>query len=355
MTDLNSTSTGVVVGAGQTLNILSPGGTAIDLTNHGTVNGFRLSNSGGEVDGFENFSLMQASGTNAFLFLSGGVDLNAKGATIRALATGSGNTTTVETSRLELFNSGTVAAIGSSGANATVDFDSSTVFQASTGRIVASGNAVVDFSTSEIVGGTLATVGSNASAGVFDPGAVGDLVDATVASNTNIGAVGFLSMVDVTFGTNDTVKAYDGGIAFLSNVTPAANDKFIASGGSLAIVNDGSLVLKSGTLLLATSNGFVSATADDGALTNSVGATIEALANTLFTSAAFVVRGSDGVNNGGIVEAVASGAATEAFGLVDGGSAAVNNSGSMVASGIANGSADLEVALRQPGQQQEDH
>ena len=99
MTDLNSTSTGVVVGAGQTLNILSPGGTAIDLTNSGTVNGFRLSNSGGEVEGFDNFSLMQASGTNAFLFLSGGdLDFNAKGATIRALATGSGNTTTVEVS-----------------------------------------------------------------------------------------------------------------------------------------------------------------------------------------------------------------------------------------------------------------
>ena len=96
MTDLNSTSTDVVVGAGQTLNILSPGGTAIDLINSGTVNGFRLSNSGGEVEEFDNFSLMQASGTNAFLFLSGGVDFNAKGATIRALATGSGNTTTVE-------------------------------------------------------------------------------------------------------------------------------------------------------------------------------------------------------------------------------------------------------------------
>jgi hypothetical protein len=50
MTDLNSTSTNVVVGACQTLNILS-GGTAIDHTNHGTVNGFRLNNSGGEVGG----------------------------------------------------------------------------------------------------------------------------------------------------------------------------------------------------------------------------------------------------------------------------------------------------------------
>ena len=345
MTDLNSTSTNVVVGAGQTLNILSPGGTAIDLTNHGTVNGFRLSNSGGEVEGFENFSLMQASGTNAFLFLSGGVDdltlpelPSVRWRPVRVM------TTTVECQRLDLFNSGTVAAIGSSGANATVDLDSSTVLQASTGRIVASGNAVVDFSTSVIDGGTLATVGSNASAGVFDPGAEGIFVDGTVAPNTNIGAVGLLSMVDVTFGTNDTVKAYDGGTAFLSNVTPAANDKFIASGGSLAIVNDGSLVLKSGTLLLATSNGFVSATADGGALTNSVGATIEALANTVFTSAGFTVRGSAGVNNGGIVAAVASGALTFASGLVDGGSAAVNNSGSMVASGIANGIADLTVA-----------
>ena len=344
MTDLNSTSNNVVVGAGQTLNILSPGGTAIDLTNRGTVNGFRLSNSGGEVEGFDNHSLMQASGTNAFLFLSGGVDANHSGATIRALATGSGNDTTVETSRLELFNSGTVAAIGSSGANATVDFDSSTVLQTSTGRIVASGNAVVDFSTSVIEGGTLATVGSNASAGVFDPLGTGVFAEGTVAPNTNIGAVGFLSMVDVTFGTGDTVKAYDGGTAFLSNVTPAANDKFIASGGSLAIVNDGSLVLKSGTLLQATSNGFVSATANGGALTNSAGATIQALANTLFTSARFDVRGSAGVNNGGTVAAVASGAVTFASGHVDGGSAAVNNSGSMVASGIANGLAHLTVA-----------
>ena len=179
---------------------------------------------------------------------------------------------------------------------------------------------------------------------MFDPGARGGLFDATVASNTNIGAVGFLSMVDVTFGTNDTVKAYDGGTAFLSNVTPAANDKFIASGGSLAIKNDSSLVLKSGTLLLATSNGFVSATADDGALTNSVGATIEALANTIGTSARFSIRGSAGVNNGGLVAAVASGAFTFASGHVDGGSAAVNNSGSMVASGIANGLADLTIA-----------
>jgi hypothetical protein len=257
-------TTGVVVGAGQTLNILSPGGTAIDLTNSGTVNGFRLSNSGGEVDGFANFSLMQASGTNAFLFLSGGDDFNAKGATIRALATGSGNTTTVEFEHVRLFNSGTIAAIGSSGANATIDLDDTTVAQLGTGRIVASGNAVVDFSTSIIDGGTLGTVGSNASAGVFDPGAEGFFADGTVAPNTNIGAVGMLEMEAVTFGTNDTVKAYDGGTAFLENVTPAANDKFIASGGSLAIVNDGSLVLKSGTLLLATSNGFVSATADDG-------------------------------------------------------------------------------------------
>ena len=169
-------------------------------------------------------------------------------------------------------------------------------------------------------------------------------VDGTVAPNTNIGAVGLLFMEDVTFGTNDTVKAYDGGTAFLSNVTPAANDKFIASGGSLAIVNDGSLVLKSGTLLLATSNGFVSATADGGALTNSVGATIEALANTVFTSAGFNIRGSAGVNNGGTVAAVASGAGTFASGFVDGGSAAVNNSGSMVASGIANGFAELTIA-----------
>ena len=133
MTDLNSTSTNVVVGAGQTLNILSPGGTAIDLTNSGTVNGFRLSNSGGEVRGFDNFSLMQASGTNAFLFLSGngdfGFDFNAQGATIRALATGSGNTTTVEVSEAVIFNSGTIAAIGSSGANATVDLDNSIVEQ----------------------------------------------------------------------------------------------------------------------------------------------------------------------------------------------------------------------------------
>ena len=83
---------------------------------------------------------------------------------------------------LELFNSGTIAAIGSSGANATVDLDNSVVFQGATGRIVASGNAVVDFSTSIIEGGTLATVGSNASAGVFDPGAEGDLIDVTVAA-----------------------------------------------------------------------------------------------------------------------------------------------------------------------------
>ena len=344
MTDLNSTSTGVVVGAGQTLNILSPGGTAIDLTNSGTVNGFRLSNSGGEVQGFDNFSLMQASGTNAFLFLSGGIDTNAPGATIRALATGSGNTTTVEASFLDLFNSGTIAAIGSSGANATVDLDNTLVFQGSTGRIVASGNAVVDFSTTNIFGGTLGTVGSNASAGVFDPSTEGIFESGTVAPNTNIGAVGLLVMEDVTFGTNDTVKAYDGGTAFLEDVTPAANDKFIASGGSLAIVNDGSLVLKSGTLLLATSDGFVSATADGGALTNSAGATIEALANTLFTSAGFNIRGSAGVNNGGTVAAVASGAGTFASGFVDGGSAAVNNSGSMVASGIANGVADLTIA-----------
>ena len=40
-------------------------------------------------------------------------------------------------------------------------------------------------------------------------------VDGTVAPNTNIGAVGLLFMEDVTFGTNDTVKAYDGGTAFL--------------------------------------------------------------------------------------------------------------------------------------------
>ena len=260
------------------------------------------------------------------------------------MATGSGNTTTVEFDGVELFNSGTVAAIGSSGANATVDLDNSVVEQASTGRIVASGNAVVDFSTSVIDGGTLATVGSNASAGVFDPGAEGIFDDGTVAPNTNIGAVGLLVMEDVTFGTNDTVKAYDGGTALLVNVTPAANDKFIASGGSLAIVNDGSLVLKSGTLLLATSNGFVSATADGGALTNSAGATIEALANTVFTSAGFNIRGSAGVNNGGIVAAVASGAGTFASGHVDGGSAAVNNSGSMVASGIANGLAELTIA-----------
>jgi hypothetical protein len=131
MTDLNSTSTDVVVGAGQTLNILS-GGTAVGLTNSGTVNGFRLSNSGGEVEAnFINFSLMQASGTNAFLFLSGtlkqGGGFNAPGATIRALATGSGNTTTVEVADALLLNSGTVAAIGSSGANATVDLDKSRV------------------------------------------------------------------------------------------------------------------------------------------------------------------------------------------------------------------------------------
>jgi hypothetical protein len=139
MTDLNSTSTGVAVGAGQTLNILSPGGTAIDLFNSGTVNGFRLSNSGGEVVQFENFSLMQASGTNAFLFLSGGDNFNAEGATIRALATGSGNTTTVEVADALLTNGGTIAAIGSSGANATVDLDNSDVEQGGTGRIVASG------------------------------------------------------------------------------------------------------------------------------------------------------------------------------------------------------------------------
>ena len=195
MTDLNSTSTNVVVGAGQTLNILSPGGTAIDLTNSGTVNGFRLSNSGGEVEGFENFSLMQASGTNAFLFLSGygtRPTLTLKGLPfvrwrpVRVIPPRS------KVARAQLFNSGTIAAIGSSGANATVDLDSSTVDQSSTGRIVASGNAVVDFSTSEIVGGTLATVGSNASAGVFDPGAEGIFEDGTVAPNTNIGAVGLL-------------------------------------------------------------------------------------------------------------------------------------------------------------------
>ena len=69
MTDLNSTSTNVVVGAGQTLNILSPGGTAIDLTNSGTVNGFRLSNSGGEVAGVRQF-LAHASERNECLPLS---------------------------------------------------------------------------------------------------------------------------------------------------------------------------------------------------------------------------------------------------------------------------------------------
>ena len=62
VTNLNTTSNNVVVAAGNTLNILS-GGTAIGLTNFGTVNGFGLLNSGGEVTDFaDNASLMQASG-----------------------------------------------------------------------------------------------------------------------------------------------------------------------------------------------------------------------------------------------------------------------------------------------------
>jgi len=271
-----ASSTLVEAGGFLTVNA---GGTEIGLTNSGTVNG-----SGGVISGtVVNGGLVEASGTDAYLALVGSTT-NSKGKTIEAIAAGSGGFAELVLGG-PVSNSGTIEALATAPASiAYVDIGSSV--DNTSGRIVASGNGIIDLVGGAVIsGGTLQTVGAAAAIAVY-PGGSGTIVSAAIVSNSLVAA--------------------RGGALTLSAVTFGADDKLEASAGGTLVVSGGA-VFGAGTVAEAVSGGTLDI---DGTIANA--GAVEALANSPDATATVTLSGSSIGNSGSMIASAAatSGSAT---------------------------------------------
>jgi hypothetical protein len=278
--------------------IVNGGGTEVGLVNSGTVNG-----SGGVISGtVVNGGLVEASGTDAFLALVGSTT-NSKGKIVEAVAVGSGGFAELVLGG-PVANSGTIEALAPT-ANSIAFVDISSSVDNTSGRIVASGNGIIDFAGGAVIsGGTLQTVGAGAAIAAF-PNGSGTIVSAAIVSNSLVEA--------------------QGGALTLSAVTFGANDRLEASAGGTLVVSGG-VAFGVGTLAEA-----VSGTLDiDGTVANA--GTVEALAGSPGATAAVTLSGSS-IGNSGSMIASASAAAGSATLTISGGT--VSNTKTIVAEATA--------------------
>jgi len=214
-----ASSTLVEAGGFLTVN---DGGTEVGLVNSGTVNG-----SGGVISGtVANGGLVEASGADAYLALVGSTT-NSKGKTIEAIAAGSGGFAELILGG-PVSNSGTIEALATAAASiAYVDIGGSV--DNTSGRIVASGNGIIDLAGGAVIsGGTLQTVGAGAAIAAY-PGGSATIVSAAMVSNSLVAARGgALTLSAVTFGADDKLDASVGGTLVVSGGAAFKNDASIA-------------------------------------------------------------------------------------------------------------------------------
>jgi autotransporter passenger strand-loop-strand repeat protein len=347
--------------------IVDDGGTEVGLVNSGTVDG-----SGGVISGtVVNGGLVEASGADAYLALVGSTT-NSKGNAIEAIAAGAGGFAELDLGG-PVSNSGTVEALATSaGSIAYVDIGGSV--DNTSGRIVASGNGIIDLVGGAVIsGGTLQTVGAGAAIAAY-PSNSATIVSAAIVSNSLLAARGgALTLSAVTFGANDKLEASAGGTLVVSGgavfgvgtLAEAVSggtldiDGTIANAGAVealagspdataTVALSGGLVGNSGSMIAsaAATSGRATVTISGGTVSNTKTIAAEATAPNAFTllplggGDATVTINATSVTNAGTLEALAvSGgrAATNAT------ATAIGNTGTIRALASSAGQATMEV------------
>ena len=343
------------------------GGTEVGLTNSGTVKG-----SGGVISGtVVNGGLVEANGTDAYLALVGSTT-NSKGKTIEAIAAGTGGFAELGLGG-PVSNSGTIEALATAAkSNAYVDIGSSV--DNTSGRIVASGNGIIDLVGGAVIsGGTLQTVGAGAAIAAY-PSNSATIVSAAIVSNSLVAARGgTLTLSAVTFGADDKLEAtaggtlvVSGGVAFgVGTLAEAVTggtldiDGTVANAGvvkalagspnaTAAVTLSGGLIGNSGSMIasVAATSGTASLTISGGTVSNTKTIMAKATVPNAFFQLplgggdATVTINATSVTNAGTLEALAVSGGVAATNTS---AAAISNTGVIKALANSAGRANLEL------------